>query len=264
MSLDVSRMGFGITGSLSHDVVRELAPRVEEAGFRTLWINHGGDGGDSLASMEVAAAATSRLRFASGVIPVDRMPAEDIVASFRDKDLPADRVVIGIGASKPPSPLSRVREAAEVIREELDVPVVVGALGPKMRRLGVRETDGILLNWLTPEGAQKAMDDKAADVADLSGNESEVALYIRCALGADALPVLEREAARYQGIPSYAANFRRLGFSAMDSAVYATDVESLRAGLEPFLGVVDEPVVRAITATDSLGEYLDLVSAVAG
>lgn len=264
MSLDVSRIGFGITGSLSHDVVRELAPRVEEAGFRTLWINHGGDGGDSLASMRVAASVTTRLRMASGVIPVDRMPAEDIVASFREKGLPADRITIGIGASKPPSPLSRVREAAEVIREELGVPIVVGALGPKMRRLGVRKSDGILLNWLTPDGAQKAMEDKKADVADLEHRGAEVALYIRCALGEVALPILEREAARYQGIPSYAANFSRLGFSAMDSAVYATDAAHLRAGLEPFVGVVDEPVVRAITATDSLGEYLALVDAVVG
>lgn len=264
MALDVSRMGFGITGSLSHDVVRELAPRVEGAGFRTLWINHGGDGGDSLASMQVAAEVTTTLRLASGVIPVDRMPARDIVSSFREKGLPADRVTIGIGASKPPSPLEQVREAAAAITGELCVPVVVGALGPKMRRLGVRETDGILLNWLTPEGARQAMEDKAADLADEVGHEALVALYIRCALGNEALPVLEREAARYAGIPSYAANFRRLGFTAMESAVYANDAATLRDGLESFLGVVDEPVVRAITANDSLAAYLALIDAVVG
>lgn len=264
MALELDRMGFGITGSLSHDVVRELAPRVEAAGFKTLWINHGGDGGDSLASMRVAAEVTTTLRFATGVIPVDRMSAEDIVASFREKGLPADRAAIGIGASKPPSPLQRVREAASLIRDELGVPVVVGALGPKMRQLGVRETDGILLNWLTPEGAKSAMDDKVADLAGSPRNDALVALYIRCALGAGARPVLEREAARYQSIPSYAANFERLGFSALDSAVYATDDAGLRAGLEPFLSVVDEPVVRAITASDSLDDYLALVSAVAG
>lgn len=264
MALEVSRMGFGITGSLSHDVVRELAPRVEDAGFRTLWINHGGDGGDSLASMQVAAAVTTTLRLASGVIPVDRMPARDIVASFHEKGLPADRVTIGIGASKPPSPLEHVREAAATIAGELGVPVVVGALGPKMRRLGIRETDGLLLNWLTPEGARQAMADKAADLADLVGHEARVALYIRCALGEDALPVLEREAGRYEGIPSYAANFRRLGFTAMESAVYANDAATLRDGLESFLGVVDEPVVRAITANDSLAAYLALIDAVVG
>lgn len=91
-----------------------------------------------------------------------------------------------------------------------------------------------------------------------------VALYIRCALGEDALPKLEKEAARYDAIPSYAANFRRLGISAIDSAVHAKDDEGIRAGLEPFLSIVDEPVVRAITATDSIDDYLALVDAVAG
>ncbi len=264
MALDVSRMGFGITGSLSHDVVRQLAPRVEAAGFKTLWINHGGDGGDALASMRVAAEVTSTLRFASGVIPVDRMPASEIVLSFQAKDLPIDRVTVGIGASKPPSPLSTVRDAAEMIVSSLGVPVVVGALGPRMRRLGVRETDGVLLNWLTPEGAGQAMDDKAVHLSDLPEKDALVALYIRCALGEGAKSVLEREASRYDAIPSYAANFRRLGFSAIDSAVYAEDARGIRAGLAPFLGVVDEPVVRAITATDSIDDYLALVDAVAG
>lgn len=264
MTIDLSWMGFGITGSLSRDVVRDLAPRVERAGFRTLWINHGGDGGDSLASIQVAAEATSTLRFATGVIPVDRVPASEVVASFREKGLPVDRVTVGIGASRPPSPLATVREAAEMITSALGVPVVVGALGPKMRRLGVRETAGVLLNWLTPEGAQQAMADKDADLADTPGKRALVALYIRCALGEDARPKLEREASRYDAIPSYAANFRRLGFSAIDSAVFATEPGGIRSGLEAFVDVVDEPVVRAITATDSLDDYLALVEAVAG
>lgn len=264
MALDLSRMGFGVTGSLSHDIVRELAPHVEQAGFRTLWINHGGDGGDSLATMQVAIEVTTSLRFASGVIPVDRVPVSEVVASFREKDLPVDRVTIGIGASKPPSPLSTVRDAAETITSSLGVAVVVGALGPKMRRLGVQETDGVLLNWLTPEGARQAMADKAAHLADTPEKDALVALYIRCALGPEARPKLEREASRYDAIPSYAANFRRLGFSALDTSVYATEASGIRSGLEAFTGVVDEPVVRAITATDSLDAYLALVHAVAG
>lgn len=262
MQLDLSRMGFGITGTLDHSVVRDLAPRVEAAGFRTLWINHGA-GGDALASMKVAADVTSSLRLASGVIPVDKMPVEDVVASFREKQLPEDRAVIGIGASAPPSPISTAREAAAVIRQELGVPVFVGALGPKMRRMAVRETNGVLLNWLTPGGVQKAMLDKEHDLQDMPGKVAEVSLYIRCALGEEALPVLKKEAGRYEGITSYAANFERLGFSALESAVYATSGEELVAGLQPFLSSVDEPVMRAITATDALDEYLALVDAVA-
>jgi alkanesulfonate monooxygenase SsuD/methylene tetrahydromethanopterin reductase-like flavin-dependent oxidoreductase (luciferase family) len=263
MTLDLSRMEFGITGSLDHAIVRELAPRLESAGFRTLWINHGG-GGDSLASIEVAASVTSTLRLASGVIPVDRVPASQIVSTFRERGLPEDRVVIGIGASAKPSPLTTIREAAMLLKAELAVPVMVGALGPKMRRVAVRETEGVLLNWLTPEGVRQAMEDKSTDLADMPGRHSEVALYIRCALGEAAYPVLQREADRYAGIPSYAANFARLGFSAIESAVHATSPDVLREGLEPFVGAVDEPVIRAITGTDSLSEYLALLDAVMG
>lgn len=261
MQLDLSRMGFGITGTLDHGVVRELAPRVEAAGFRTLWINHGA-GGDSLASMAVAAEVTSTLRLGSGVIPVDKVSTGEIIHSFRDRALPEDRVVIGIGASAPPKPLTTARDAAVRLKEKLGVPVTIGALGPKMRRMAVRETDGVLLNWLTPEGAAKAMEDKQRDLAGVS--EAEVCLYIRCALGEDAYPTLQREAQRYQGIPSYAANFERLGFSALDSAVYATTPQELVGGIQPFLDVVDEPVMRAITATDAIDEYVALVDAVAG
>ena len=44
----------------------------------------------------------------------------------------------------------------------------------------------------------------------------------------------------------------------------AASADRLRGVMESFLDVVDEPVVRAITATDSLAAYLALVDAVAG
>lgn len=261
MTLDLSAMGFGITSTVDHDVVRELAPRLEEAGFRTLWINQAGNG-DALASIQVAASVTTRLRLASGVIPVDKMPVEDIVRSVRERALPLDRVVLGIGASAPPSPLTTLENAIDVIRERLSARVMIGALGPKMRRLAVRRADGVLLNWLTPDGARSAIADRERDVTGEPGKDAEVALYIRVALGDASWPVLEREANRYGKIPSYAANFRRLGFSAIDSAVYSESAEGIRTGLAPFIGIVDEPVMRAVTPDDSLEGFLALVDAV--
>lgn len=263
MSLDRSVMGFGITGTVSHEVVRELAPRVEAAGFRTLWINHAGTG-DALASMAVAASVTSTLRLGSGVIPVDRVSAEEIVRSVREHQLPLERIVVGIGASAKPSPLSTVRQAAAHLHEELDATVYVGALGPNMRRLAVRETEGELLNWLTPDAARQAVREKDNDLADLPGKSAHVSLYIRVALGAESRLILEKEAARYARIPSYASNFSRLGFEALDSAVYGDTPEEIRAGLARYTGVVDEAVVRAITPHDALEEFVALVDAVSG
>lgn len=263
MALDLSAMGFGITGSVHHDIVRDLAPRVEAAGFHTMWFNHAGDG-DALASMQIAASVTSTLRLGSGVLPVDRVSAENIVRMVQERELPLERVVLGIGASAKPSPLSTIREASALIHDRLGATVFVGALGPKMRRLAVRQTEGELLNWLTPQAAKRAVAEKERDLADIPGKIAEVALYIRVALGQDAQPVLEREAARYAGIPSYAANFKRLGFDSLDSAVYGETPQDVRSGLEAYIGIVDEAVVRAITATDSLEEFLALVDAVVG
>jgi len=263
MALDLSKMGFGITGTVPQDVVRELAPRVEQAGFRSLWFNHAG-AGDALVSIQTAAAVTSRLRLLSGVIPVDRVPVASIVESVRSRDLPLDRVVIGIGASAKPSPLTTVSDAAAYLHEQLQAKVFVGALGPKMRRLAVRETEGVLLNWLTPGAALQAVADKEQDLKDLPGKSAKVSVYVRVAMGEASRPMLEQQAGHYAVIPSYAANFERLGFSALDAAVYGDTAAEIQQGIAPYVGTIDEVVVRAITPGDELAELLALVEAVAG
>ncbi|GAA4427694.1 hypothetical protein GCM10023169_27960 [Georgenia halophila] len=265
-------IGYGITSTLDASVVSELAPAVERAGLRTLWVNHPGAEGNALATMAVAARATTTLRIASGVIPMDLVPATDVVARVRELDLPTDRLVIGIGAHRPPSPVTTVREAARTITDGLGIPVVVGALGPRMRRIGAREASGILLNWLTPDAAREAAADRDRDIAaDRGGgrgtggagaDDSELALYVRCAFPS-AHERLRQEADKYAAIPTYAANFERLGFDAIDSVVLAEDAPALRTGLEPYARAVDEVVVRAVTADDTLAEHLELVDALA-
>lgn len=263
MTLDLARTGFGITGTVDHDIVRKLAPRIESAGFRTLWFNHTGDG-SALASMQAAAEVTSTLRLASGVIPIDKMPVDDVVRVTRERNLPLNRCIIGIGASAGPSPLTTIQEGTQILYGELGATVYVGALGPKMRRLAVTEADGELLNWLTPDAARQAMIEKQGDLSGSGKESAGVSLYIRVAMGRNALPALEKEAAHYEGVPSYAANFKRFGIAAMDAAVYGETAEEVRAGLDRYTNVVDEAVVRAITLNASLDEFNALVEAVSG
>lgn len=259
MSFDITKFGFGITGHVPHNVVRELAPRIEAAGFSTLWFNHTKKA-NAYAAIQVAASVTTTLKLATGVTSIDAfMNTLGVIEEVRTRDLPHDRLTIGIGANQPPSPLRTIKEATELLHEELPgVPVYVGALGPKMRELGVQKADGILLNWLTPDAARLAMDDRRKAAPD---SEAKVALYVRCALGAENHEAIKTEAARYESFPSYASNFKRLGFSAMDAAVCVDDAESLRERLAQYQDVVDEPVLRAITAEDSLEGYSSLVDA---
>lgn len=257
MTFDISQFGFGITGKVPEDVVRELAPLVEQAGFASMWFNHIPNG-NAYSSMQAAADVTSTLVLGSGVTSIDSfMSATGVIDEVRSRNLPQDRIIIGIGANKPPSPLQTVREGIALLNEELPgVPVYIGALGPKMRALGVQQSDGVLLNWLTPDAAAVAMEDRRRDAPE---SDAQVALYIRCAMGEANHEAIRAEAARYESFPSYASNFDRLGFRAMDAAVAVTNGDELRLRLAAYQGVIDQPVLRAITTEDTLEAYASLV-----
>lgn len=257
MTFDITQFGFGITGHVPLDVVRELAPIVEQAGLNTLWFNHTKKG-NAYAAIEVAASMTSTLRLATGVTSIDAfMNTRQVIDEVRTRALPHDRLIIGIGASQPPSPLRTMREATDLLREELPgVPIIWGALGPKMRALGVQYGDGVLLNWLNPEAARVAMEERRKAAPD---TDAVVATYIRTALGPENHEAIRKEAALYSTFPSYAANFSRLGYSAMDAAVCVDDAASMRNRLAQYQGVVDAPILRAITAEDSVKAYASLV-----
>lgn len=260
--MKTSKLGFGVVGALDLHTVKAIAVRAEALGFDSLWVNDT-PGGDSLARLEAAAAVTSTLWLATGVISVDRKPARQVVEEVMARGLPLDRLTIGIGSSSPPSPLQRMAENLAIIREGLGVPVMVGSLGPKMRKLGAEQSNGLLFNWLTPEFALDTTDEMQAQAEAAGNRRVESATYVRTALGNDARPKLEEEAARYSAIPSYAANFKRLGITALETAVYAESEDAIVTGISAFDGTVDEVVVRAITPTDDLDHYLRLLDVIA-
>ncbi len=140
-----------------------------------------------------------------------------------------------------------MRDGIATLRAATDAAIVVGALGPKMRRLAAERADGVLLNWLTPQAAADADAELRSAASAAVAPALRSVLYVRTIAAPDARPVLEREVARYETVPSYAANFQRLGIRAIDATV--TDA----AGLAAF-DVVDEVVLRAITPTNSLAE----------
>lgn len=251
--MNLSAVSVGLPGATPQAVIAELAPRIEESGFRGLWLNDT-PGGDSLAGLAVAAGVTTRLQLATGVIPIDRRPPAEIDAHL--DGLPLGRVTIGIGSGGPRDALRRVTEAIAVLDGR--VSVVVGALGPKMRRLGAERADGILLNWFTPAAAAEAMADLHRDAA---GRSTRGVLYARTIVDPEALPAMHAEAAGYERVAAYAANFARLGFTALDTTIDGT--AGLADPVTKYTNVVDELVLRAVTADGSLASYQRFIGAVA-
>ena len=251
--------GFGVAGSLPLDLIRVIVRDAEAAGYTTLWVNDV-PRGDGLAALAVAAAVTSRISLAVGVIALDRRPASSIIADLSRLNLPNDRLVLGVGAGSSPGGLDRVRAGVNAIKAETSSRVVVGALGPRMVDLAATVADGVLLNWLTPDWARQSA--RAAGHASARAGRPApfVAGYVRTALGAAAQTRLADEAARYERFPSYAAHFGRMGVSAFDTAVVGSSTEEIRTRLDQY-AEFDELVVRAITADETRGSYMALMEA---
>ncbi|MCD2441261.1 LLM class flavin-dependent oxidoreductase [Agromyces sp. SYSU K20354] len=241
----------GIIGTTPLEVVRALAPRIERLGFARLWINDV-PGGDSLAGLRVAAEATSTLRLATGVIPLDRRPVDSL-----DLDgLPVDRLALGIGSGGVATrPVDFVGEGLARLRAVTDAPIVVGALGPRMRRLAAEQADGVLLNWLTPAAGAVTADELRRDAGERSVRST---LYVRTIVDESARSVLDREIVRYESVPAYAANFERLGFRAADATI--ADASTLAEYLD---GDLDEIVLRAMTPSNSITELEEFVDGAA-
>jgi alkanesulfonate monooxygenase SsuD/methylene tetrahydromethanopterin reductase-like flavin-dependent oxidoreductase (luciferase family) len=252
--------GFGVAGALAPAIIEAMAAAAEAQGYDSFWVNDT-PGADSLERLAAAAAVTSRIRLGTGVIPLDRRPAGEIIARVRELALPTDRLILGVGSGGGRAgSLARVRDALIAFRGELDAPVVVGALGPRMCQLAGERADGVLLNWMTPAYARES-----AALATESAWASKPAplrmTYARVALPAGAKRA-RTEADRYAAIPQYAAHFERMGVPAADTVIVGKP-DVIQAGLADFEAALDEVVARAITPTDAEAELMALLQAAA-
>jgi len=237
----MTALSLGLPGITSHETIARLAPLLEDSGFHALWLNDTAQG-DALAGLGVAARVTSTLHLGAGVIALDRRSAADIAA--RLGDLPVDRLTVGLGAGAPAKALARVRAGVLELRQSTTAEIVVGGLGPRMRALAAEVADGVLLNWVTPAAAADASRELHSSAA-----RARAILYVRTAVDVAAEPALRAEAAKYDAIPSYAANLERIGATAIQTTI---GPDTLASGIAEYTAAVDELVLRAITADDSL------------
>jgi len=193
--------------------------------------------------------ATERIRVGIGAVPCDRRPASDVAREVARAHLPLDRLVLVVGAGGSSS-LAAVRAAVAELRAELGPAVSLGvaAMGKRMCRLGGEIADLVLLNWMSPErirwarrqirrGSEHRLD-------GLRRPEPEVASYVRVSVGEGAVLRVGGEAARYNAMPQYARNFTAMGLASVGIA--APDPTQAAGLLEPYLGVLDETVLRPI------------------
>lgn len=252
-------LGFALFAATAPEVIRASAREAETLGYSSFWVNHPGSF-DGLAALALAAGETRRLDLGIGVIPLHTRGPESIVAGVRAAALPLDRLLLGVGSPNPGA-LRRVREGVAALRAQVRTRIIVAALGPQMCRLAGEVADGVLLNWLTPEHARHSAQLVREGAAAAHRQPPKVFAYVRLAIGAAALDRLAEEGGRYAAIPAYADNFARMGVKPVETAIGVQSADAVAPALARWKGAVDEVVLRAITANDTIEEMLALLRA---
>jgi alkanesulfonate monooxygenase SsuD/methylene tetrahydromethanopterin reductase-like flavin-dependent oxidoreductase (luciferase family) len=254
--------GFAVFAGVPAEVVSASAREAEALGYSSFWVNHPGST-DGLAALAAAARETRRVALGVGVIPLHTRGPESIVQGVRGHALPLDRLLLGVGSPNPGS-LARVRAGVAALRAELSTRLVVAALGPKMCRLAGEVADGVLFNWLTPDYARQAAEWVHAGAAAANRRPPTIHAYVRLAVGPGAGARVAEEGVRYAAIPAYAAHFQRMGVKPEATAIAAASAAEASAALAAWRSVVDEVVLRALPAQNTVEEHLALVRAAAG
>ena len=254
--------GFGVTAAVAPDVVTELARECEQLGYSSFWANDIPDA-EGLTSLAAAATSTRRIQLGVGVIPLDQRGPSAIAQRVKELELPADRLLVGVGGGNRREALALVRDGVTELSSALSAMVVVGALGPKMSALSGEVADGVLFNWMTPEYTAHA-GQLVLDAAAAAGRPKPARMaYVRCGLIPAAEARLAQELDRYAGIPTYERHVTRMGASVRDACVTGPDGSVLQAGIAAHDAVLDETIVRAITPDDTLESLLELLHACA-
>jgi alkanesulfonate monooxygenase SsuD/methylene tetrahydromethanopterin reductase-like flavin-dependent oxidoreductase (luciferase family) len=251
--------GFALHAGVPANVIRQTARTTESLGYGSFWVNYPGPV-DGLASLAQAAAETTRIALGVGVVPLHTRGPDAIIAAVEANRLPAERLLLGVGSPNPGA-LGRVRDGIAALRARLPARLYVAALGPRMCRLAGEVADGVLLNWLTPEHARTSAEWVREGAAAARRPAPRLATYVRVAVGPEGAALIEAEGRRYAGIPAYADHFARMGVPPSATAVAATTAAEVPPALARWEHVLDDVVVRAITASDTAEETLVLVRA---
>jgi alkanesulfonate monooxygenase SsuD/methylene tetrahydromethanopterin reductase-like flavin-dependent oxidoreductase (luciferase family) len=257
----VSR-GFAIPAAGDLERAQEIAARVEQLGFSSIWSNDT-PAADGIVTATAMADATERIRVGVGVVAVDRRPPEEIESQIRELEIPLDRLVLGVGAGSSRTPIATVREAVAALRNLLgpEPLVAVAAMGPRMCRLAGEVADIVLFNWMVPARITWAKD-RVAEGAGRAERDGlpRTACYVRCAIGDGAVDRVAGEASKYNGYPAYTRHFSAMGVPL--AAVGVTgEAEGFTSKLADYDRVLEEVVVRALPASESVTSTLAVAEA---
>ncbi|MBN1284080.1 MAG: LLM class flavin-dependent oxidoreductase [Anaerolineae bacterium] len=273
---------------------------AEAKGFEAVWQAESRLVRDAIVPMAAFAATTKRIKVGSGVINNWTRNAAIIAATFLTlDDLAPDRVICGIGAWWDPlaknvgierrKPLQAMREVVTVVRDllamknvtfhgefvnvtgiELDivhgrraprnVPIYIGATGPKMMELTGEIADGVVLNYLvSPKYNAEALErlEAGARRAGRSIGDIDRPQLVVCSLDANrdkALNNARKLVTQYLGQQPHIMKASGVDQDLLDEIQQVLTWPATEEQIEQAMELVPDEVVQLITASGTPAE----------
>jgi len=253
------------------EVVAE-AVAAERDGFNSAWCIHFSRGMDSMTMLAAAAQRTSRIELAVGVVPTyPRHPVALAQSAATVQSLAGGRFVLGVGVSHRPviegmhgldysSQVGHLREyltvlggllgegevsfagdhyqveAAITVSGTSRVPVIVGALGPAMCRLGGELADGVT-TWLAgPKSLEEVVLPATTEGAEAAGRTApRVVAGIPVAVDGDrdrAKAAVNQTFSFYRTLVNYQRLFAREEVDGPADVVITGDEQTVRSRIQ--------------------------------
>lgn len=207
-------IGVGATelADIEPSLVDEAARELEDLGYSTIWL--AGRQQNNLPLISRVVRATRQIQVASGILPVDTVPAATVAEAYADLERTnPGRFLVGLGGAHGSHPLQTLNSYLD----ELDasapgVPIsarVLSALGPRMLALARDRSAGAHPFLITPEYTRAAR--------SILGDDKVLAVLVMVIVESD--PERARTLARqpfgfFRG--PYVSSFRRMGFSQLE------------------------------------------------
>jgi alkanesulfonate monooxygenase SsuD/methylene tetrahydromethanopterin reductase-like flavin-dependent oxidoreductase (luciferase family) len=270
-----------------------LVRAADDAGYSSIWAPEVGSR-DAVVLAALYGSVTKHASVGTGVVPMySRNVAALSLSAAAAADASDGRFILGLGAGHQfptemwyeatwEHPRARLREMIETLhaifageRVTRDgaikltafhlgssppaVPIYIAALTPASLRLAGEIADGVILNWLPPEGIEKAAN-IVRDSATEAGRRVRIIGYVRTAIVSDDAQMhAAREAVReqtysYLSLPAYGNSVRRAGYGKELDAIASGGEHAIDTLVDALCAVGDrESVAKKLTTYQNAG-----------
>lgn len=243
-----------LTGAPPVEEQREAAVRLENAGYRTIWVNETLGGKDPLVQLALLLPATKRVTFGTGIANIwARAPQTAHGAAAQLAQAFPGRLVLGLGSGYPQQaaavgrefgrPLAAMRDYLERMTAPTmtpapaaSYPLVIAANGQKMMALARELADGAMPAGLPPGFTAQAR--------QALGPEKLLVIGLSVIVG-----TADGDAARAQARSQVAGSLRREWYAAAVAALGYTDDQIAAPDDELVSAIVAHPDPDSIAAT---------------